>query len=122
MAFASALTDMYVYILKCENGSLYTGIAADPERRLRQHLGIIKGGAKYTRSRKVAAVACIWEDKQGNYARKLEYQLKNKLSHSDKLRLIENPHMQFSQFGIDIPDNQFIYTDPHDLNEKYGLK
>ena len=39
----------YLYILRCGDGSLYTGITTDVERRLREHR---RGtGAKYTRSR-----------------------------------------------------------------------
>ena len=39
----------YTYILRCADGSLYTGYAADPEQRLSTHN---KGeGARYTRSR-----------------------------------------------------------------------
>ena len=38
----------YVYMLSCGDGSLYTGIAADVEKRLRQHQS--GAGAKYTRS------------------------------------------------------------------------
>ncbi|HZA99045.1 MAG TPA: GIY-YIG nuclease family protein [Gemmatimonadales bacterium] len=38
-----------VYLARCGDGSLYTGITTDPERRLKQHN---KGlGAAYTRSR-----------------------------------------------------------------------
>lgn len=38
-----------VYLARCRDGSLYTGITTDPERRLKQHN---KGlGAAYTRSR-----------------------------------------------------------------------
>lgn len=37
----------YLYLLRCENGALYTGIAKNPFRRFEQH---IKGrGARYTR-------------------------------------------------------------------------
>lgn len=37
----------YLYLLRCENGALYTGIAKNPFRRFDQH---IKGrGARYTR-------------------------------------------------------------------------
>ena len=39
-----------IYILKCEDGSLYCGITNNLEKRLKQHKGEIKGGAKYTRS------------------------------------------------------------------------
>lgn len=112
---------MYIYILKCGNNFLYTGIASDPERRLRQHLGIISGGAKFTRIHKVSAVAAIWKDNSGKYARKLEYCIKKKLSHSQKQQLIENPYIDFSEFGIDIPNKEFVYVKPDYLNEKYQL-
>ncbi|MFC0677351.1 GIY-YIG nuclease family protein [Lysobacter korlensis] len=39
----------YVYVLECRDGSLYTGIAVDVERRYAQH--VAGSGAKYTKSR-----------------------------------------------------------------------
>jgi len=39
-----------IYILECGDGSFYCGITNNIERRLKQHKGEIKGGAKYTRS------------------------------------------------------------------------
>jgi putative endonuclease len=39
-----------IYILECEDGSLYCGITNNLEKRLKQHKGEIKGGARYTRS------------------------------------------------------------------------
>ena len=113
---------MYIYILHCEENCLYTGIATDPEKRLRQHLGHIKGGAKFTASHKVKCVAALWEDKSGIYARSLEGLLKNRLTHADKLRLCREPHLGFSEFGIDIPDDSLEYISPAALNEKYDLK
>ena len=38
----------FVYIVKCADNTLYTGYATDIKRRMRQHNGEIKGGAKYT--------------------------------------------------------------------------
>ena len=38
-----------VYLVRCQDGSLYTGITTDPERRLREHNRGL--GAAYTRSR-----------------------------------------------------------------------
>lgn len=40
----------FLYILECRDGSLYTGITNDIERRLRQHND--GSGARYTRSRR----------------------------------------------------------------------
>jgi len=39
-----------IYILECVDGSLYCGITNNLEKRLKQHKGEIKGGARYTRS------------------------------------------------------------------------
>lgn len=48
-----------VYIVKCSDGSLYTGVTADIERRLVEH-NHGAAGAKYTRSRRpVTLVASI---------------------------------------------------------------
>lgn len=40
----------FVYIIECADGSLYTGITTDVERRLREH-SEGKIGARYTRGR-----------------------------------------------------------------------
>ena len=40
-----------VYILKCSDGSLYTGSTTDMEKRLKEH-NELKSGAKYTRGRR----------------------------------------------------------------------
>lgn len=44
----------YVYIILCSDGSLYTGITTDPERRFRQHAA--GSGAKYFRGRKPSKI------------------------------------------------------------------
>ena len=47
-----------VYILRCGDGSLYTGVTTDLERRLREHNS--GRGAKYTRSR-LPVAPVYWE-------------------------------------------------------------
>lgn len=47
----------YVYILHCADGSLYTGITVDVERRLEEHNGANGLGARYTRSRRPVKLA-----------------------------------------------------------------
>ena len=42
-------TNWYLYILRCGDGTLYTGIATDVEKRLEAHRS--GKGAKYTRGR-----------------------------------------------------------------------
>jgi len=41
--------DWWVYMVECDDGSLYTGIARDPDKRLETHNA--GKGARYTRSR-----------------------------------------------------------------------
>ena len=43
------MTAWYVYLLECRDGSIYTGIATDVERRYAEHAA--GKGARYTRSR-----------------------------------------------------------------------
>ena len=75
----------YVYILRCADGTLYTGYTDDVERRLRAHNS--GKGAKYTRSRRPVALAYAeeWPDKSA--ALKREAAIKQ-LRRADKLALI----------------------------------
>ena len=45
-----------VYVLRCADGSFYTGITTDLQRRLREHNGELTGGARYTRGRRPVAL------------------------------------------------------------------
>ncbi len=45
-----------VYMLRCADGTLYTGITTDLERRLAEHNGTVRG-ARYTRSRRPVELA-----------------------------------------------------------------
>lgn len=75
----------FVYMVRCADGSYYTGITQDLFRRLKQHNGLRPGGAKYTASRRpVVKVFCIQCSNKSS-ALKREYRLKQ-LSHKDKQR------------------------------------
>ncbi len=88
---------MFIYILRCEGDSLYTGIASDFSKRLRQHTGQLKGGAKYTRSHKVKAVCALWKTDSDSTARRLEISIK-RLSKSRKEKLILEPENLTSEY------------------------
>ena len=62
----------YIYMLRCRGGSLYTGIAADMEKRLRQHVSGGAACAKYTRSHPPEALAALWQTEDHAAAARLE--------------------------------------------------
>ena len=76
----------YVYILRCGDGSLYTGWTNDLEHRLKMHSDG-KGG-KYTRSHLPVELVYheCWDT--SSQARSREVKIK-RLSRADKLRLID---------------------------------
>ena len=50
----------FVYILRCCDGTLYTGITTDVKRRLKEHLGEGGKGAAYTRMKPPTAVEAVF--------------------------------------------------------------
>lgn len=54
----------FVYMLRCRDGSLYTGIARDVQRRLQEHNGELGVGAKYTRARR--PVVLVYQEAQAS--------------------------------------------------------
>ena len=92
----------YVYILRCMDNSLYTGITNDFIKRYHTHFSKGCGAAKYTRSRQVVGVAALWEAPSKSFALKLEIRIK-KLTKSRKEALVANPGL-FAEFFKDLED------------------
>jgi len=63
-----------IYLLKCKDGSLYTGITNDLEKRLASHNAGL--GAKYTRGRRPVTLLEFKTVESQSEALKLEYQIK----------------------------------------------
>ena len=78
--------DWWVYIVKCSDGSLYTGITTELDRRISEHNNSIKG-AKYTRTRRPIYLVHSEALKDRSLASKRESYIK-KLSRIEKLKLI----------------------------------
>lgn len=76
-----------VYILECEDGSLYTGITTDVVRRLKEHKEGI--GSHYTKAHKPVGFLYVEKQKDRSSASKREAEIK-KMPRSKKLELIEN--------------------------------
>jgi len=65
----------YVYIVICNDDSLYTGITKDLEKRVYDH-NTSKTWAKYTKSRRPVSLIRYTEAVDRNTASKLEYTIK----------------------------------------------
>lgn len=76
----------WVYMLRCADGSLYTGWTNDLQRRFAAHSSG-KGG-KYTRTRLPVELVYTEECETKQQAMSREWQIKQ-LSREDKLKLVE---------------------------------
>lgn len=75
----------FVYLLRCSDGSLYTGISTDVARRIKTHNS--GKGAKYTRAHGPARL--VWQCYAGSQSRalRLEHRIKQ-YSRAQKEKLI----------------------------------
>ena len=110
---------MYVYIIECEDGSLYTGIAKNVVQRLRQHYHHLSGCAKYTLSHQMKDIRAVWETEEKITACRLEYWIK-RLTRKQKLELIESPE----GIGAVLPEQEEspIFVVKIELSEITNLK
>lgn len=75
----------YLYILKCSDKTLYTGITTDLDRRVKEH-NTSALGAKYTNGRRPVKLIYSKKFKSRSEATKEESRIK-KLSRLEKLEL-----------------------------------
>lgn len=78
----------YVYLVKCADNTLYTGITVDLQRRLLEHNGTSKG-AKYTAQRRPVKIVYSQEYETRALASVEECRIK-KLTRIQKLTLIDS--------------------------------
>ena len=77
----------FVYIVRCADDSLYTGIAKDVERRIAEHNSSDALGASYTRARRPVALAYTEAADTRSAALKREYEIKQ-LTRQEKDELL----------------------------------
>ena len=80
----------YIYIIRCDDNSLYTGITTDVKRRFSEHKEKSLKGAKYTHFHNVSKIEAVWKVKTRQEASKVEYSIK-KLTKSKKEELVKTP-------------------------------
>lgn len=82
----------YIYMLRCEDQSLYTGIAKDIRQRICAQYYKKKTAAKYTKSHPMKALEMVWETDNWSEAGRLEYYIKQ-LRREKKEELLLHPEL-----------------------------
>lgn len=74
MRRASRVPGWFVYIVRCADRSLYTGVTTEPERRVAEHND--GRGARYTRSRGPVTLVYVEEAEDRGAALRREHEIK----------------------------------------------
>lgn len=82
----------YIYMIRCKDNSIYTGITTDLKRRMNEHFNKEEKCAKYTYNHIATKFETAWETQNRKLASKLEYHIK-KLAKNKKEQLIKNPEI-----------------------------
>ena len=85
------MSDAWVYILRCADGSLYTGWTVDLDRRLASHTA--GDGSRYTRSRLPVELVASFAMADASAARREEARIK-RLPRTAKLALLARPRQR----------------------------
>ena len=82
------MSDWYLYLIRCRDSTLYTGISTDVDRRLAQHEGGGNAGSRYLKGR--GPLSLVFQEKLGSksLALKVERRVK-KMSKARKEKLIK---------------------------------
>ena len=79
----------YIYMLRCEDNSLYTGITTDLERRMTEHFSKDSKCAKYTYRHTAKRLERVFITETRKDASKLEFYIK-RLNKSQKEDIVKN--------------------------------
>lgn len=83
----------YVYMLRCIDNSIYTGITTNIERRLEEHFNKTEKCAKYTMHHNIKYLEALWSTEDRKLASKLEFYIKG-LAKLKKEELINNDNLK----------------------------
>jgi putative endonuclease len=82
------MSDWYLYLIRCRDGTLYTGISTDVDRRFNQHQSAGNAGSKYLKGK--GPLSLVFQEKLGSrsLALKVERRVKS-MSKARKEKLID---------------------------------
>ncbi len=83
----------YIYMLRCKDNTIYTGITVDIKRRMEEHFSRNEKCAKYTYTHNAKILEAVWRTENKSLASKLEYAIK-KLTKAKKEELIRNKKIE----------------------------
>lgn len=83
----------YVYILRCKDNSLYTGITTDVNKRFLEHS--TGKGAKYTKARGVLKIEALFTFENRSLASKEEYRIKQLTKLKKEKLILDNSYNKF---------------------------
>jgi len=84
----------YIYMLRCDDNSIYTGITTNIKRRMEEHFSKNEKCAKYTMNHSAKKLEAVWKTESRQLASKLEYHIKKTLTKSEKEQLIVNNNLE----------------------------
>ena len=102
----------YIYMLRCEDNSIYTGITTDIKRRMEEHFSKGKKCAKYTFTHHAKKLEGVWQTENKQLASKLEYHIKT-LNKKQKEEIIKNKELLHFMLNVKINPSKYIKIDEH---------
>lgn len=99
----------YVYMIRCKDNTIYTGITTDLKRRFNEHKAKTEKCAKYTYFHDAVSIELAWKCENRSMASKLECYIK-RLNKKDKERLIACKE-KLSDVIIMVEDDDYIKVD-----------
>ncbi|MBI4330761.1 MAG: GIY-YIG nuclease family protein [Chloroflexi bacterium] len=86
------MSDWHLYLVRCGDGKLYTGISTDVDRRFAEHLAGRKAGSKYLKGR--GPLTLVFRKRLGSKSLALKVERKvKKLSKARKEKVLGSPDM-----------------------------
>jgi putative endonuclease len=102
------MASWFVYIVRCRDGSLYTGISTDVRARIAVHND--GRGARYTRARRPVTLVYVERRRSRSTALRREAAIKA-LPRAEKCRLVERPEARGDVTSHRVPSPRRRRTD-----------
>ncbi len=100
----------YVYMLRCSDNSIYTGITNDIKRRINEHFTKNKKCAKYTKVHNVIKIEAVFKTETKSMAAKLEFHIKKLKKHEKEDLILNNNIENYMKEKLDVEKYIRVYN------------